>query len=192
MEKRHVTFDSYGRAARRRRTDSTRPPATRPWPLSPSSARKSSWSSHLDLTRGTRQDFLTPRAGQAGETTMIRRPAPVHRELDRRAQGGRCEGLFLLFEPADIPGFPTAVVPLVDGAEARRGLVLSGGTPRNPFRWPASDTIRGAVVAGTPVRLDRIRDASPGLVPSCSPRWPRAARPPSRWRSCRARPCGGE
>ena len=36
---------------------------------------------------------------------------------------------------------------------------LSGGVRSNPFRWPATETIRGAVVAGTPAGLVRIRNA---------------------------------
>ena len=94
---------------------------------------------------------------------MICTPAPstIESSIDALKAAG-AKDMFLLFEPADMPGLPTAVVPLVDGADGKAiASVLSGGMPRNPLRWPASETIRGAVVAGTPVRLSRIRDAKP-------------------------------
>ncbi len=59
-----------------------------------------------------------------------------------------------------MPGLPAAVVPLVDGADGKSiAAALSGGVRSNPFRWPATETIRGAVVAGTPAGLARIRNA---------------------------------
>ncbi len=74
--------------------------------------------------------------------------------------------LFLLFEPADHPGLPTAVVPLADGGDDRAiAEALSGGVRSNPFRWPATETIRGSVVAGTPAGLARIRDTQPKARP---------------------------
>jgi prepilin-type processing-associated H-X9-DG protein len=52
------------------------------------------------------------------------------------------------------------VVPLVDGADGKSiATALSGGVRSNPFRWPATETIRGAVVAGTSAGLVRIRNA---------------------------------
>jgi prepilin-type processing-associated H-X9-DG protein len=87
------------------------------------------------------------------------------RAIDRSVAALKAAGakdLFLLFEPADIPGLPTAVVPLGDGGDDRAiATALSGGVRSNPFRWPATETIRGSVVAGTPAGLARIRNAQP-------------------------------
>jgi hypothetical protein len=91
------------------------------------------------------------------------------RAIDRSVAALKAAGakdLFLLFEPADIPGLPTAVVPLVDGGDARAiATALSGGVRSNPFRWPATETIRSSVVAGTPAGLARIRNAQPKARP---------------------------
>src|SRR5262249_19251820 len=91
------------------------------------------------------------------------------RAIDRAVAALKAAGakdLFLLFEPADIPGLPTAVVPMVDGGDDRAvATALSGGVRSDPFRWTATETIRGAVVAGTPAGLARIRNAQPKARP---------------------------
>ena len=54
------------------------------------------------------------------------------------------------------------MIPLADGADAKAiGLLLTG----DPVRWPATETIRGAVVAGSPAALARVRDARPAARP---------------------------
>jgi prepilin-type processing-associated H-X9-DG protein len=70
--------------------------------------------------------------------------------------------LFLLVDPADLPGFPIAVVRAVDGSDARAiAEVLTGEGGASSLRWPMAETIRGAVVAGSPAALARVRDAKP-------------------------------
>ncbi len=73
---------------------------------------------------------------------------------------------YVLVDPADLPGLPLAVVPLTTGADpAAIGKVLTEGGPAKPLTWPAVATIRGAVVAGTPEALDRVRAAKPSERP---------------------------
>jgi hypothetical protein len=75
--------------------------------------------------------------------------------------------VFLLFDPAHVPpALPTAVVPLAEGADGKAiAAVLSGSMPRNPFRWPSAETIRGAVVADAPDGLASMRTAVPKARP---------------------------
>ena len=54
----------------------------------------------------------------------------------------------------------------MDGADGKAiAAVLSGGAPRNPFRWPASETIRAPSSPARLPRLARIRDAEPSARP---------------------------
>jgi prepilin-type processing-associated H-X9-DG protein len=75
--------------------------------------------------------------------------------------------LFILVDPADMPGPPFAVVPLVDGADARSiGQLLCGGGSAKPiFPWPTCATIHNAVFAGTQVSLERVKLAKPERRP---------------------------
>ena len=67
--------------------------------------------------------------------------------------------LFLVASPADFPGLPSAVVPLGDGADAKAigKLLCGGGEAKPPVVWPTCATIHGAVFAGTPDALERVR-----------------------------------
>jgi prepilin-type processing-associated H-X9-DG protein len=70
--------------------------------------------------------------------------------------------LFLLVDPGDMPGYPLVVVPLAAKADGRAiADLLTGNRPGAPIRWPVVETIRGAVVAGTPEALARIKNARP-------------------------------
>ncbi len=140
-----------------------------------------------------RPDLLPPRPRQAGRR---RRSERRHEAIDGSVAALKAAGakdLFLLFEPADIPGLPAAVVPLVDGADGKAiATVLSGSVRRNPVPMagyrddPRRRRCRHACRLG-----QHSQRRSPRLAPSCSPRWPRAVIPRSRSRSCRAPPCGG-
>jgi prepilin-type processing-associated H-X9-DG protein len=121
---------------------------------------------HIDLTKWDAQTFFRRVLGKlADEVDLSADSKAVDTAVAALKEAG-AKDLFLLFEPADIPGLPAAVVPLLDGADAKAiATVLSGGVRRNRFRWPATETIRGAVVAGTPASLARIRDAEPKARP---------------------------
>ena len=116
---------------------------------------------HIDLTKWDAQTFFRGVLGKLADEDEL---SSATKSIDGTVAALKAAGakdLFLLFDPADFPGLPAAVVPLSDGADAKAiATVLSGGTPRNPFRWPASETIHGAVVAGTPAGLASIRNAS--------------------------------
>ncbi len=121
---------------------------------------------HLDLTRWDDQNSFRRVLGKLANGDELHAGArSIETSIDALKAAG-AKDMFLLFEPADMSGLPTAVVPLVDGADGKLIVsVLSHGMPRNSYRWPASETIRGAVVAGTPVCLNRIRDAMPSPRP---------------------------
>src|SRR5262249_35922984 len=101
---------------------------------------------HIDLTKWDAQAFFRHVLVNVADEDDLNAGT---RAIDRSVAALKAAGakdLFLLFEPTDIPGLPTAVVPLVDGADCKAILmVLTGGMRRNAFRWPASETIRGAV-----------------------------------------------
>ena len=91
--------------------------------------------------------------------------------------------LFIVVDPADLPGPPIAVVPLAAGADARAiGQVLCGGGTAKPlFTWPTCATIHNAVFAGTTVALDRVRTEKPGSASRAEARpLPRQRTPQSR------------
>lgn len=121
---------------------------------------------HIDLTKWDTQPFFRRVLGKLADEDDL---STGTRALDSSVAALKAAGakdLFLLFEPADMPGLPAAVVPLVDGADGKSiATALSGGVRSNPFRWPATETIRGAVVAGTPAGLARIRNAEPKARP---------------------------
>jgi hypothetical protein len=121
---------------------------------------------HIDLAKWDAQTFFRHVLVKLADEDELNAGT---RAIDRSVAALKAAGakdLFLLFEPADIPGLPTAVVPLVDGGDDRAiATALSGGVRSNPFRWPATETIRGSVVAGTPAGLARIRNAQPKARP---------------------------
>jgi len=121
---------------------------------------------YLDLTKWDAQTFFRRVLGKLAEEDDF---SDATKAIDGTVAALKAAGakdLFLLLDPADFPGLPGAVVPLVDGADGKAiATVLSGGTRRNPFRWPAAETIRGAVVAGTPAGLASIRNAVPKARP---------------------------
>ncbi len=123
----------------------------------------------IDLTKWNAQTFFRRVLGKLADEDDLSAASKTVDGSVAALKAAGAKDLFLLFDPADMPGLPAAVVPLVDGADAKAiGSVLSGGAPKNPFRWPASETIRGAVVAGTPAGLARIRDAAPKARPELS------------------------
>lgn len=72
----------------------------------------------------------------------------------------------VLLDPADMPGFPVVVVPVAEGADTKAVAGILTDRGRNGFvQCPASEKIRGAVVAGTPGAVARIRNAEPGARP---------------------------
>ncbi|WZO95804.1 DUF1559 domain-containing protein [Isosphaeraceae bacterium EP7] len=74
--------------------------------------------------------------------------------------------LVILLDPADFPGFPVVVVPLTAGGNADEiKRLLTTDASGLPFHWPAAETIRGAVVAGKPEALARIKQAKPAARP---------------------------
>lgn len=65
--------------------------------------------------------------------------------------------LFVLVDLTDMPGYPVVVVPLVEGSDgpAVTRLLAQGGLP---IRFPACETIRGAVVAGSAQAVARVKE----------------------------------
>ena len=126
---------------------------------------------HVDLTKWDAQTFFRRVLGKLVDEDDLNADTKAIDSSVAALKAAGAKDLFLLLEPADMPGLPAAVVPLVDGADGKAiATVLSGGARTNPFRWPASETIRGAVVAGTPARLARIRDGEPKARPELTRR----------------------
>jgi prepilin-type processing-associated H-X9-DG protein len=121
---------------------------------------------HIELARWDAQSFFRRAVSKLADEDDLSAGTKLIDGSVAALKAAGAKDLFLLFEPADMPGLPVAVVPMVDGADGKAiAAVLSGGARRNPFRWPASETIRGAVVAGTPAGLARIRNAVPKARP---------------------------
>jgi prepilin-type processing-associated H-X9-DG protein len=114
---------------------------------------------HFDLMR-LDVASLTPRILAGFDTTgdvteFSRRGA---RWVVSLRQAG-AKDLFLLANPADIPGPPAAVIPIVEGTDPTAlGQILSGRAKYDtPFAWPTCATLHHAVFAGTPEALERAR-----------------------------------
>ena len=121
---------------------------------------------HLDLTKWDAQKFFRRVLGKLADEDDLSDAAKAIDGTVAALKAAGAKSMFLLIDPADFPGLPIAVVPLVDGADDKTvATVLSSGPRRNPFRWPATETIRGAVVAGTPTSLARIRNTVPKARP---------------------------
>lgn len=115
---------------------------------------------HIDLTKWDGETSPRRLLGKLAEVGNVNMTAQVASGwLEALKKAGASE-VFAVVEPADMPGFPLLVVPLAAGTDGKAiAQVLSGGTPNVPLRWPAVETIRGAIVAGTPTALARIRIA---------------------------------
>jgi prepilin-type processing-associated H-X9-DG protein len=66
-----------------------------------------------------------------------------------------------LLDPAQMP--PPVVVPLADGADAKKiGQLLCGsGNVKGPMAWPTCATVHNAVLAGCNDALERVRQLKP-------------------------------
>ncbi|AGA25337.1 DUF1559 domain-containing protein [Singulisphaera acidiphila] len=121
---------------------------------------------HFDLARLNVQSFVRSVAGTlADEEDISLHTKTISDWVDALRKAGT-KDLFLLVDPSDLPGVPILVVPLSDATDGRAvAKVLAKGGPRTPGRWPNSETIRGALVAGPAAALTRIREAKPEARP---------------------------
>ena len=121
---------------------------------------------HIELTKWDAQTFFRRVVGKLADEDDLSAATKLIDGSVAALKAAGAKDLFLLFEPADMPGLPTAVVPLADGADGKAiAALLTGSVRRNPVRWPATETIRGAVVAGTSARLASIRNTVPKARP---------------------------
>jgi hypothetical protein len=120
----------------------------------------------VDLTRVDADAFVRRFVAKVADLDDVRGViAAIDRWVAALKQAG-ARDLFLLLDAADMPGLPVALVPVPDGADGQAiRRVLSEGVPNSPFRLPVSETIRGAVVSGTPAAVARIRSAQPVARP---------------------------
>jgi hypothetical protein len=65
--------------------------------------------------------------------------------------------LDLLIDASSLPGLPVVVVPLTEGADAGRIAKALKSNP--PLAWPATATVRGAVIGGMPEAIARLTAA---------------------------------
>jgi hypothetical protein len=112
----------------------------------------------VDLTRWQPSTSFRRVLGKLADDPDV---AGVASAIDTRVAAMKKLGatdLFLLIDPADLPGYPAAVVPLAGGGDAKGVAdVLTNGSG-TPVRWPKAETIRGAVVAGSAEAIARVRE----------------------------------
>ena len=111
---------------------------------------------HVDLAKVDVPTFVRRIAGKLTDEEDVKGAIAAADGWVESLKKAGAKDIFLLLDPADVPGHPVAVVPLAGGADAKAIAQLLTGVP---VRWPASETIRGAVVAGSPAALARVRDA---------------------------------
>ena len=112
---------------------------------------------HLDLTKVDLDDLLTrlfQDRDAAREYSL--ELGPWFKELRKAG----AEDMFLVVTPANFPAPPSVVVPQGNGADATAigRLLCGGGKAKSPIAWPTCATIRGAVFAGTPDSLERVKN----------------------------------
>ncbi|SIO66916.1 Protein of unknown function [Singulisphaera sp. GP187] len=117
---------------------------------------------HFELAKLNVQSFVRGMlSATADEADVSQSTKPVSDWVDALRKAG-VKDLFLLVDPTDLPGVPVLVIPLGDATDGRAvAKVLAEGGPRGPGRWPNNETIRGALVAGSPAAIARIREAKP-------------------------------
>lgn len=122
---------------------------------------------HFDLARwqaGTSSRRVLGKLADDPELALV--ASSFDGRVDALRKAGATD-LFLVIDPSDMPGYPVAVVPLPPGGGNAQAVasLLTKGDPGMPIRWPAAETIRGAVVAGSPSALARIREAKGPIRP---------------------------
>ena len=121
---------------------------------------------HVDLNRWEVRTSLKKLLGPVGDDPDV---AAVATALDARLGALKAAGateLYLVLDPADLPGYPVAVVPLSGGARPKPLAEILAGDAAGPgLRWPKSAIIQGAVVAGSAQALDRLRALKPSNRP---------------------------
>lgn len=123
---------------------------------------------HLDLAGGGLRALAKQLVGDDQDSPL----AEASKKWTAWADALRVAGakdLFIVLDLADFPVAPLAVVPLVEGADAKTiGQLLcggGGGKARPPVHFPKCETIRGAVAAGPPEALEQARGAQPTAAP---------------------------
>lgn len=71
--------------------------------------------------------------------------------------------IYFIVGLANIPSPPSVVIPLAAGADSKRigEILCGGGTEKPPYVWPTCAVVHGAVFAGTPESLERVRRNDP-------------------------------
>ena len=82
---------------------------------------------HIELTKWDAQTFFRRVVGKLADEDDLSAATKLIDGSVAALKAAGAKDLFLLFEPADMPGFPVAVVPLVDGADGKAiAAVLTG------------------------------------------------------------------
>ncbi len=117
---------------------------------------------HVDLSKGDVPALVSRVVGKLADEEDVKGAiAAANGWLDSLKQAG-ARDFFVLIDLTDMPGYPVVVVPLTGGADDKAIAPL---LTRGSVRLPSSETIRGAVIAGPPAALARIRDARPASRP---------------------------
>lgn len=120
----------------------------------------------FDLARWDVEPSLRSVLGKLADEEDVRDRAKFAGNWVGSLQKAGAKELFFLIDPADVPGPPVVAVPLAGGVDAKAltAVFLQRG-PGSPVHWPACEEIRGAVVAGSPGALARIRGSKPPARP---------------------------
>jgi len=121
---------------------------------------------HIDLSRFDAPSLLRNVAGNLVDDDELGQVAKGADDWFKALRNTGAKDLFVLITPDDLTELPLVVVPLEEGTDggAVAELLTRGGRGA-PARWPASEAIRGAQVAGTPAALARLRAAKPSVRP---------------------------
>lgn len=122
-------------------------------------------AAHVDLARADLPAYVGRVAGAPADHEDLPRAIQALGAWSERLKKAGVRDLFVLFDPADIPGF-VAAVPLSPGADSQAiADALGASGPNLPFKLPARETIRGVVVAGSAGAVARIGGVRPAPRP---------------------------
>jgi hypothetical protein len=124
---------------------------------------------HVNLTGWDVEKSLRTMLGKAADEEGVPQTTKVAAGWVDALKDTGAKDLFLLIDMADMPGMPIAAVPVENGVDSEKvARFLTGGMPGIPLKWPAAESIRGVLVAGTPEAIARVRGEKPVARPELS------------------------
>ncbi|MEO6810283.1 MAG: DUF1559 domain-containing protein, partial [Isosphaeraceae bacterium] len=143
----------------------------KPSAVAPFLSEEASVVVHLNLKTLDARAFVSKVVGKLADEEMVNRTTKAVDDWAGALKAAGASDLFLLFDMADMPGMPVAVTPLTAESDGKaitdllKGKGPNAAPPNIVPRWPACETFRGAVVAGSSAALARMRDKPPVARP---------------------------